>query len=491
MQVFQKQNREAYTNFLRAKYEAYTGATTVRSYPYYLLIDPADVCNLRCATCPTGMDNETRRTGSLKVLNRSQRTVMTPELFDAVIEELGPYLFFVMFYNWGEPLLNKHIHEFIRKAKSYDIVTAMHTNLSLKLSDQRIEDLLSSGLDSLVCSIDGFTQEVYEIHRVGGNMEQIKKNLEKMVQVRNRLGVKTEIVYKMLVFGHNEHEIPLAAKYCQDIGVAFVYEDAVIPDQSWITTERSKKLTARGEQNQASQPAGSSWSKFVKVPLVLALTGLLQVKQLLSRMGLFLNRDAEQKKLEVLYPDMKGESQFPKHCSWHYGYSVITAGGPVAPCCATAKEADDFGRITPLQTSFAEVWNNEKYRRARSTVAGQKLPGSAGARTICEPCRFPQLVQHVYSLHDPGILAAAHLKFNSQEPALAEAFRLLAAKRYGFIERSSLQLGIFEPESFATGTGDERDMADYVSYYKEHLIHEPTAIDPTAAGPDRRLPVMQ
>src|SRR2546426_11539759 len=58
---FRKKNRSAYSNFLRAKYEAYTGAVEVTSYPYYLSIDPCDICQLRCPTCPTGIENERKK----------------------------------------------------------------------------------------------------------------------------------------------------------------------------------------------------------------------------------------------------------------------------------------------------------------------------------------------------------------------------------------------------------------------------------------------
>jgi len=474
MQTFRKSNRDAYTNFLRAKYEAYTGATTVRSYPYYLLIDPADTCNLRCTTCPTGVDNENRRSGSLTVLNRSKRTVMKPELFNAVIEELGPYLFFVMFYNWGEPLLNPHVHEYIRKAKSYDIETEMHTNLSLKLSDQRIEEVLDCGLDNLICSIDGFTQAVYEIHRVGGNIDLIKANLEKLVQARDRLGANTQIIYKMLVFGHNEHEIPLAQQYCNDIGVGFTYEDAAVPDENWMSQGRRNKLSKGFNKKGIGSLVPRPLRRVVNKSLNSVIFMQQVVKALKARSWTTALLATEQDRLDILYPDKKGTSAFPDYCSWHYGYSVITAGGPVAPCCATGKEADDFGRITVGETTFADVWNNEKFRRARGGAEGAN---ATTAKTICEPCHFPRFVQHLYSIHDARILAAAHLKFNNVDPTLAQAFRLLSDTRYASAERMLLQLGIFDPEMFSAGIGNEQEMSGFVDYYETHRLNE--AIEPT------------
>lgn len=470
---FKKKNPEAYSNFLRAKYEAYTGATTVRSYPYYLLIDPADICNLRCPTCPTGIDNEDRRAQKTSALHRGTRAVMKPELFDQLIEEVGPYLFHLMLYNWGEPLLNLSIADFIKKAHAYDIQTAMHTNLSLKLSEQRIDEVLSSGLDTLTASIDGFSQEAYQIHRVGGNIDLVKKNLEAMVSARERLGLHTQITYKMLVFGHNEHEIPLAEQYCKDIGVGFVYEDGVVPDQSWMTKERLKKLP-KGLGFKRENQAGAEQ--------VLASTNELPAVEEPVDLA------EEQARLDVLFPaNKKGKGKDPSFCSWHYGYSVVTAGGPVAPCCSTGNESADFGRVSPGVNNFADVWNNEQFRHARGALAGADLSATADIKTICEPCRFPRFVQQLYSIHDPRVIAAFHRQFDQTEPALEKGFRLLTKKRYGYFKSKELQRGNFTAKMLSSGTGNERNMAAFVKYYEQHLADGPAAQDASSNSRDRDL----
>ena len=81
-----------------------------------------------------------------------------------------------MFYNWGEPLLNKQLPAFIRKAKARRIETDVNSNLSLHLSNDDIDELLGSGLDNLSASLDGFSQQSYETYRVGGDLELAKSN---------------------------------------------------------------------------------------------------------------------------------------------------------------------------------------------------------------------------------------------------------------------------------------------------------------------------
>jgi MoaA/NifB/PqqE/SkfB family radical SAM enzyme len=129
MEPFPKLNRSAFWNFLWSKYEMYTGELRVSSLPYYLCIDPSDKCQLRCPTCPTGIENESRRKHEPELaLFRRERRLLSSELLETVLDELEEYLFLAMFYDYGEPLLNPNVSGFIRKAKQYGIETELHTS---------------------------------------------------------------------------------------------------------------------------------------------------------------------------------------------------------------------------------------------------------------------------------------------------------------------------------------------------------------------------
>jgi len=449
MPPFQKTSRSAYLNFLRAKYEMYTGQVVVKSYPYYLCIDPCDLCQLRCPTCPTGIENESRRGNTAdNVTYRNKRSMLADELFDALLDELGEYLFLIMFYNYGEPLLNRNLADFIRKAKGKNIETEIHTNLSLPLSDHQIDDLLSSGLDYLNASIDGFSQETYQIHRVGGNLELVKHNLERLAKARDRLGLKTTITYNLLVFSFNEHEIPAAKRYCQKLGITFSSRDAFIQNPDWLPSYRKNERPFYSETEMkalASQwevvGKGDYWAEHEKHPFWIP----------------FRQRE---------------ESKFPPFCTWHYGVSVVTAGGPVAPCCAAAKESDDFGTVIPGLVSFADIWNNDRYRKSRAAFARKDIQGLENVDTVCTRCYFPKFVQHLYSLHDVKVIAQFHRVFKGSDPVLERAYKLLSRPRYGRAIHALLQRGMFHPLlQLLTGNGNENDTAKFVDFFEKNLIN--------------------
>lgn len=426
MQRFPKETLPAYLNFLQAKYDAFTGAVEVRSSPYYAMIDPCDICQLRCPTCPTGIENEGRKSKiDSDTHYRSDRSRLTPALFDALLEESGDSLFRIDFHSWGEPLLNSHTASFIRKAKTYDIETSIHTNLSLKLTDEQLEELLSSGLDHMIVSVDGFSQPVYERFRVGGDVELVKENLKRAASIRDRLGLATSIVYKYLVFSWNEHEIAQAQQFAEMHGVLFVRNDACVPDAEWLPSYRKEEkpfltLLDVDELDRQWERAGQPgyWREHEKHPFFL--------------------------------PVQLGQNWVPTdgpitdtYCDWHYSTAVVQPGGQMAPCCMVEKESDRFGTVVPGEVPLAEVWNNDNYRKSRAVFAGESVAGLEDTDTICNRCYFPDAVKHNYSNNDHRVIGQYLHLYGDSEPVLAQAFRLLLegegessrAKYIAFFER--------------------------------------------------------
>lgn len=400
--AFTKQNRSAFTNYLRSKYEMFTAAERVETLPYYICLDPSDTCQLLCPTCPTGIENESKkRKDVVTTTYRADRKKLSMELFDSVLDELGEKLFLIMFYNYGEPLLNPRLHEFIRKATDRHIATEVHSNLSLTLSDQRIDQLLSAGLGRLSASVDGFSQKAYEVHRVGGNVKLVHENLARLAKARDRLGLDTDIFYKFLIFKHNEHEIEEARRFSEDLGITFLAGDAFIHDQSWLPSHRAQE-----EPYCSSEEFGEIIQRWTDV----------------GRDDYFF--DHESHPFWNLVPK-EFDSNLPKTCSWHYGFSVVTSGGPVAPCCAVSKDTDDFGSVVPGEVSFSDIWNNDLYTKSRKAMAGKSTDGLDHVDTVCTRCYFPKVVHHLYNNHDMLVTQRFVEVFGESEPDMAKAFMLL------------------------------------------------------------------
>ena len=381
---YNKTNFAAFQNFLLAKYERYIGKVENHSMPYFIALDPSSVCQLKCPFCPTGVENASKiNENDAHFRNRS---MMSSDLFTCLIEELGNNLFYLLFYNWGEPLFNKHLSHFISTAKKYNIYTEIHTNLSFIISDTDLEQLLISGIDEIGASIDGFSQEVYQTYRQGGNFELAKSNLTRLASIRDRLKLNTKLVWNYLVFSFNENEIKSTQEYCEEIGIVFNRRDAFIDIKAkpeWLPSYRKNELNIE-------QPVGKD------------------------------HQTTEDEKLIPIQPK--------RSCSWHYSMSAVNSDGSVSPCCAPWDQKDDFGFVIPNKTRFSDIWNNRSFLKSRAVFASKPIGQYSDFSTICEHCPFGTIVQDLYTYNEKEIIDNFKNVYPLKNQYLSHAFRIIEDK---------------------------------------------------------------
>jgi radical SAM protein with 4Fe4S-binding SPASM domain len=187
---------------------AITGQNILWGRPSILTIEPTNICNLRCPLCATGSGDMQRSNGK-----------MTLETFTKLMELAAGDIFFLILYHQGEPYINKHFLDFVRLAKSHNIYCTTSTNAHY-FDDDAINDTIDSGLDSMIISMDGVTQETYEQYRVKGNLEKVIRSLRRFSDIKERRHSKTPLLaLQFLVMKHNERELPQLRKLAREIGV--------------------------------------------------------------------------------------------------------------------------------------------------------------------------------------------------------------------------------------------------------------------------------
>jgi MoaA/NifB/PqqE/SkfB family radical SAM enzyme len=199
------------SNLLLLKYECVHKHTTLVSYPFSLIVDPANGCSLHCPACVhTSSDNARNFNWPAGFLTES--------LFWAFLDEYGPYGVDLYFANYGEPLLNKLTPRFIQMARRFGLPTYSSTSLSLKTIN--FEELVLSGLQLLILSIDGATSTTYVQYRRNGNFGLVIDNIRKLVAAKRRLNSYTPILHwQFLVFEHNVHEVEEVKQLAAALGV--------------------------------------------------------------------------------------------------------------------------------------------------------------------------------------------------------------------------------------------------------------------------------
>ena len=138
--------------------------------PSSISIEPTTACNLGCPECPSGLKQFTRATGNLKF-----------DLNKKIIDELGTYLSFINFYFQGEPFINPSFLKLVNYASNSGIYTGTSTNAHF-ITEEVAKKTIESGLDRLIISIDGTTQEVYEQYRIHGRLEKVLEGTRNIVK---------------------------------------------------------------------------------------------------------------------------------------------------------------------------------------------------------------------------------------------------------------------------------------------------------------------
>jgi len=276
-------------------------------YPISISFEPTTSCNLRCPECPSGLRAFTRPTGMLK-----------KDFFSQTIDQLSEDLLYLVFYFQGEPYLNPDFLNMVKYASQKKIYTATSTNAHY-LNDENSRFTIESGLDRLIISIDGTTQEVYQQYRIGGKLEKVLEGAKNIMKWRKELKSKTPfVIFQFLVVKPNEHQIEDVKKLAKEVGV----------DDVWFKT--AQVYDYENDPNHLI-PDIDKYSRYKKNGKGYEFKGNLS-----------------------------------NHCwrLWHD--PVITWDGLVAPCCFDKDAQHKLGDLK--QKSFKEIWTNGEYKKFRSKI---------------------------------------------------------------------------------------------------------------------------
>ena len=280
----------------------WTGRSLQWGYPISVSFEPTTSCNLRCPECPSGLRAFSRPTGMLK-----------KDFFHETIEQLSKELMYLVFYFQGEPYLNPDFLDMVTYATSKKIYTATSTNAHY-LNDSNARRTVESGLDRLIISIDGTTQDTYQQYRVGGQLHKVLEGAANVVKWKKELKSKTPfIIFQFLVVRHNEHQI------------------AAVHGVDQVRLKTAQVYDYENDPNQLIPTIGK-YSRYKK------------------------NREGK----------MAFKGNNANHCwrLWHD--PVITWDGAVVPCCFDKDAQHKLGNLR--EQSFKELWQNKDYRHFRSQV---------------------------------------------------------------------------------------------------------------------------
>jgi radical SAM protein with 4Fe4S-binding SPASM domain len=208
--------------------------------------------------------------------------------------------------------------ELVRYASQKGIYTVTSTNAHF-LTERKARETVESGLDRILISIDGTTQDTYEQYRIGGSLEKVIEGTKNLVRAKRELKSATpHIVFQFLVVKPNEQQIEDVKKLATEIGV----DEVKLKTAQVYDFEHGNELI----------PTIDKYSRYKKHS-----DGTYQIKN------------------ELL-----------NHCwkLWHS--AVITWDGKVVPCCFDKDAQHQLGDLH--SKTFSQIWQSDLYKSFRSRI---------------------------------------------------------------------------------------------------------------------------
>jgi len=283
----------------------------VKGLPFSLSIEPTTACNLGCPECPSGLKQFTRPTGKLdagfheRMLNQVRKTV-----------------FYINYYFQGEPFLHPQFLALIKAAKKNKIYTSTSTNAHF-INEKTAKKIVESGLDRLIISIDGLTQETYENYRIHGTLSKVIEGSKQMLKAKKELNSKTpHLIFQFLAVKPNEHEIPQVFQLGKEMGI----DEVRIKSAQLYDFKNGNPL----------MPENEKYSRYKR-----QLDGTYKLKY-----------------------------KTGNHCWRMWSSSVFTWDGKVVPCCFDKDAKHILGSLE--KEDFTAIWKSKKYTSFRKAILTER-----------------------------------------------------------------------------------------------------------------------
>ncbi len=244
--------------------------------------------------------------------------MLEEKLFIELLNEVGDALTYLTFYFQGEPYLHPQFLSFVHYASTRGIFTSTSTNAHY-LNDTYAEQTVSSGLDRLIISIDGTTQDTYASYRVGGQLDKVIEGTRNIIKWKKELKSLTpSVVFQFLVVRPNEHQVEEVQKLAKELGV----EKVLLKTAQIYNFKNGSDLI----------PTIGKYSRYKKLS-----DGTYEIK-----------------------------NNFDNHC-WKMWHScVVTWDGKVVPCCFDKDAHYVLGDLR--KTTFKEIWKSKQYNAFRASL---------------------------------------------------------------------------------------------------------------------------
>lgn len=266
--------------------------------PSVMMIELSNVCNLACKVCALQL------TGGCS--NKAKRGLIDYDIFCELIDSVKENLLLLSPYLGGESFLHPRAIEMLKYAASQNISVSMTTNGSFDHLKNFGEQIGESGIDVLVFSISGTSQDVYSrLHR-NGDLVKVIGNIKSVTALPRKK--RPRVVVRYLLTPENRDDVYNLPRFTKELG-ADLYEIRPVDGALQLVDSLSANVPSRRSEIKATSKSG---------------------------------------------------------CFWLWSSLVVKAGGQVIPCCYDYYGVPELGVLEKNKLSVASIWNGAPIKKFRT-----------------------------------------------------------------------------------------------------------------------------
>lgn len=216
-------------------------------FPPKLIVESTNMCNAACVMCP--YPHMTRRKG-----------VMSFELFQDIVDEFStsPKTTRLQMNNIGEPFLDRSLLKKIQYAKEQGIDSVFCFNNGSQLDEKTSKELIDSGLDRMIISLDGTDKASYEKVRKNLVFDEVLNNIKNLAELKAEKGaqnprVELHITVSNVNKSEERHFARKMEKLADSVSIAYAHD--------WAGQLKPDKNGGQGGKRIQGAPCANLWSE--------------------------------------------------------------------------------------------------------------------------------------------------------------------------------------------------------------------------------------
>jgi len=331
--------------------------------PLKLEMDVVNQCNLRCTMC--------HFSGAEYSFSKRPKREMAVEDFARIAEQLFPLCAHLSLSISTEPLLHRKLGELLQITARYKVpFVYMYTN-GLLLNERIIDQIMRSKVNQLCISVDGATKATYERIRIGAKFERLIANIQALNRVKVSLRSATpHLCFNVVLMRSNIRELPALVRLAHEMQIESIAAVHMVPLAIAVADPKVESLQWDKDLCNRMLDEARALADQYHIDITLPdRFGAAEAPSPLIQVGI------RQRDLCFLPPQPEAPAQPSCLFPWHF--VGLDSDGNLMPCGWWHNQAP-VGNV--LKESFAEIWNNEHYRKLRSEHVHGTL------RPVCQTC---------------------------------------------------------------------------------------------------------